>query len=50
MEPNDEDYVALALHLGFPLCTGDMKLTKALKGHSVRLVTTAEVRQMHIGR
>jgi len=41
---NDEDYVALALHLDCPPWTGDKKLAKALNGSGVRCLTTADVR------
>lgn len=50
VDPNDEDYVALSLHLNVPLWTGDLKLIKALKTYSVKTLTTAEVRQLHIRR
>lgn len=42
---NDEDYVALALHLDVPLWTGDKRLAKALAGSEVRCLTTSEVRK-----
>ena len=50
VDPDDEDYVALALHLGFPLWTGDKKLANALKDHPVRVLTTADVRLLHAAR
>lgn len=45
VDPNDEDYVALAIHLGCPLWTGDLKLYRALQGGIVPVLTTAVVRQ-----
>jgi predicted nucleic acid-binding protein len=44
LDINDEDYVALALHLDCPRWTGDKKLAKALNGSGVRCLTTADVR------
>lgn len=48
VDPNDEDYVALALHLDYPLWTGDTKLARALKGSRVKVITTAEIREHRI--
>jgi predicted nucleic acid-binding protein len=45
VDPDDEDYVALALYLGCPLWTGDKKLTRGLKGSDVTVLSSSEVRQ-----
>ena len=44
VDPDDEDFVALAIHLGCPFWTGDMKLHRSLKGTIVQVVITSEVR------
>jgi len=50
VDPDDEDFVALALHLNCPLWTGDNKLSTALKGSGVRCLSSAEIREMHTRR
>ena len=45
VDMNDEDYVALALHLNCPLWTGDKRLVAALVGSAVQCLTTADIRQ-----
>jgi len=46
VDPNDEDYVALSIHLNCPLWTGDLKLARALKAGPVTVLSTAEVRDL----
>ncbi len=50
VDPDDEDYVALALNLNCPLWTGDLKLARALKDRDVQVLTTVEVRSAHTRR
>ena len=42
IDPNDEDYVALALHLKCPLWTGDKKLLKGLQAKGFKHVLSTE--------
>jgi len=47
IDPDDEDYVALALHLKCPLWTGDKKLIKGLQAKGFKQVlSTEQVRSM----
>lgn len=45
VDKNDEDYVALALHLKCPLWTDDKRLTRALAGSAVECLTDADIRK-----
>lgn len=47
IDPKDDHYVALALHLKCPLWTGDKKLLKRLRDQTgIQIMDTDEVRQL----
>lgn len=49
IDERDDHYIALALHLGHPLWTGDKKLVSGLRRKSFKLLITSEELRNRLG-